>query len=144
MVMSIRQVVSTAIRTRLLEIPDLANAPELTNIDGNFKYFLGIASGLEDVPYIKSNHIFGGERTRTPRPEFDLLWQVGVVSEQQPTAEYFDALIYDALIRNRLVYLDNWEADQDITYNGVVFEPDTVQGKQFWMVGGYYRIRGTK
>lgn len=142
--MSIRQVVSEALRTRLLAIPELTGAPELTNSDGNFKYFLGIAGGLEDVPYIKSNHIFGGELTRTPRPEFDLLWQIGVVSDQQPVAENFDAIIQNALVRYRLTYLEGWTADQDITYAGVVFEPDTIQGEQTWMVGGYYRIRGVK
>jgi hypothetical protein len=144
MVMSIRQVVSGAILTKLLTVTDLYPVDELLDEWGNLKYYLGVAPGGTNYPYIKSNHTFGGELTRTPRPEFDVLWQLGVVSEDQPTAENYDAIIYNALIRTRLDFPDGWLTDQNITYAGAVFEPDTIQGDQVWMVGGYYRIRGTK
>lgn len=141
--MSLRSAVSTAIRNRLLEIPELVE--KFTDEDGTFKYYLGTAPGDTDVvSYIKSNHIFGGERPRTPRREFDILWQVAVVDTDQTIAEQWDAVIYAALVPYRLTFPDNWQADNDVTFNGSMAEADTVQGNQFWSVGAYYRIRGAK
>ncbi len=139
--MSIRSVVSSAIRTKLLTVPELS---ALRDANGNFKYVLGIAEGQMDVPYIRANHTYGGELTRTPRPDFDQLWQICAISSNQPSAEDIDALIYLTLVRTRLDYADGWKADQDITFNGNYADDRSIQGVQYWIVGGYYRIRGSK
>jgi hypothetical protein len=141
-----RAVISTAIQTKLLTVPELVTAFTVTEGDdaGEFKYYLGIAHGQVILPYIKVNHTYGGERPRTPRREFDTLWQICVVADSQPEAERWDNVIYGTLIPTRLDYLDDWKADQDITYNGAYSDIDTAQGGQRWLVGGYYRIRGSK
>jgi len=143
--MSMRAVISTALNTKLQTVPELVQA--VTDEADGFKYFLGIAHGQVVMPYIKVNHTYGGERPRTPRREFDTLWMLCAVADNQVEAEILDNLIYGALITDagvRLDYPDGWKADQSITYNGAYMEIDTTQGEQRWLVGGYYRIRGSK
>lgn len=140
--MSMRAVISTALQDALLSVPELVT--EFTTEDGEFKYYLGIAHGQVEYPYIKVNHTYGGERPRTPRREFDTLWQICVVANSQAEAEEWDNVIYGKLVDLRLDYQDGWQADQNITYNGAYSDIDTAQGQQRWLVGGYYRIRGSK
>lgn len=147
--MPIRSIVSSAIKAKLFTIPALTTfvndrGHTLLDDEGNLKYFLGIADGETGVPYIKVNHTYGGERPRSPRREFDQLWQICVVSDDQFEAETLYGVIYGTLVPFRLDYTEGWFSDNDITYNGDYFNNRIIQGIEYWEVGGYYRIRGVK
>ena len=108
------------------------------------KIFLGAAPEDINLPYIRINHIYGGEPANSPKREFDQVWLICAISFSQPEAEEMDAHIRELLVDHRLVLTDDWEAWVGITVNGEYTQVDNVQGQQIWAVGAYYRIRGVK
>lgn len=142
--MNLRSLVATAIRTHLLTNTELVGL--LTDpTTGDVKIYLGIAPGDVSAPYILMNHTYGGRKYRTPRPEFDVLWQITAqTDEDQPLAERISSLIFDSLDDAHLTFEDDYAADQAVTFSGDIAMNDESQGVQHWQVGGYWRIRASK
>ncbi len=142
--MNIRSMVAQAIREHLLTDTTLVGTVTDPRT-GEVKIYLGIAPGDQKPPYILMNHVYGGRKYRSPRPEMDALWMViAVTSTDQPDAEDLSSLIDTKLEGQYLVMPDDWSADQKVSHWGDFAENEESQGTQFWKVGGYYRIRASK
>lgn len=140
---TVRTLLATALVSRFESDTDLV---ELTTEDGfdDPKLFLGAAPEDINLPYVRINHIYGGEPANSPKREFDQVWLICAVSFSQPEAEEMDAHIRELLVDHRLTLTDDWQSWVGITVNGEYAQVDNVQGQQIWAVGAYYRIRGVK
>lgn len=140
---TVRSLISTALVSLFETNPTLVAGVTEADFD-EAKFFLGAAPEDANLPYIRINHIYGGEPPKSPKREFDQVWMVCVISFSQPEAEALDAELRSLLVNRRLALTDNWFAWVGITVNGEYAQVDNVQGQQMWSVGAYYRIRGIK
>jgi hypothetical protein len=142
---NIRTLVAETLRNTLInngEAPKLALVADDTY---NYKIFLGIAPGDATPPYILMNHVYGGERRRSPRREFEHLWEVVGVSTSQPEAEELHSLIFTTLVPYRpATFGEDWVADQNINDQGETASDEEVEGVQYFRAGNYLQIRGSK
>lgn len=140
---TIRTVLASGIVSRLESDATLVATVTEPDFDGA-KIFLQAAPEDVNLPYIRINHIYGGEPPKSPKREFDQVWLICAISFSQPEAMALDAIVRDLLVDHRLVLSDNWFSWVGITVNGEYAQVDNVQGNQIWAVGAYYRIRGIK
>jgi hypothetical protein len=135
-------IVATALRAQLMA--DVSVTDLLTDEDGQVKIFRGSAEGQADLPLIYMKHVYGGQRYRTPRPEFDVLWVIMGVADSQPEAEQLAGLIFSNLEGVEPSFSEDWIADQKVTFSGEMSEQKISQGETIWSSGGYYRLRASK
>ncbi len=140
---TVRTMISTALIEQFNTNSTLVTGVTELGFD-DAKFFLGAAPENINLPYIRINHIYGGEPPKSPRREFDQVWMICAISFSQPEAQDLDAELRSLLVGQRLPFSNNWEAWVGITVNGEYAQVDNVQGQQFWSIGAYYRIRGIK
>jgi len=140
--MDLLSVGATGLRRELLTNPQLVAL--LPDENGKTKVYFEAAEGLADPPYVLMHHIWGGDMNEAPSETFDMLWRVDAIAENLVDARNMLTLAYDTVKGSELNYPDGWSAWSKITSNGNYLEQVVVQGKQYWAIGFFARLRGSK
>lgn len=141
---NLRTIVATGLRSFLIANGEAEKLALLADDIWGYRIFLQQAPGDADMPYIVMQHTYGGERRRTPRPEFEHLWDVSGYASDQNTAEQLHSLIYDTLVRQRPPFDENWLADQNVNDQGEIADVDGSENVQRFKAGNYLQVRGSK
>lgn len=140
--MDLMAVVTQGMRTKMLENAYLASLVESSG--GQYRIFFEAAEGQTDTPYIKMSHVWGGDMNNAPSQEFDMTYTVSVVAKTAVTVGTLLGPIREQLHRQKLPYPDGWTDWAGATITGHYKDILVIQGVNFWELGFYVRLRGSK
>lgn len=135
------EVPSEGFRTAMTADFDLTNY--LTHSDGTLKVYSGMSDVSKGMPWVRMRYLRGGEDNLAPIRAIDQLWAIEAVAEDQPLATTVAGFVQRALQGARPNLPGDWRCWAGITQTSAIQEPVTIQNRQFWAVGGVYRIRAT-
>ncbi len=140
--MDLLSVGAIGIRRELLTEPQLVAL--LPDVNSKTKIYFRAAEGLADPPYMLMHHIWGGDMNEAPSETFDMLWRIDAIAGNLVDARAMLSLAYDTIKGSSPNYPDGWSAWSKITSTGNSLEQIIVQGKQYWAMGFFVRLRGSK
>ena len=105
------------------------------------KVFSVQAPGNIPPPYILVNLNGGGRENVSPNDYADTFWIVGVVSKTQYEARNFYFELEKTLLNKILPMVDGWRMWSKITMSSPRMEVTDLQGDQYWLASGLFRIR---
>jgi hypothetical protein len=139
--MNNRKVLTTAIRTKLLQNPQITALVDT-------RIYASVAPQVATYPYILIDWQFGGEMQQSPKREFDTGYLVTVISPSQVQAETLSDYIHESLSNQDIVYPDGYLAyapvTEENTFGSSFYITTGVQTQLYWRLGAIYRFRGLR
>ena len=108
------------------------------------KVFRSAAPATVDPPYVRINHIYGGEEWDAPRKSMDMMFRVEAISLDQGTSEMLANLLYDLLNGASLTLPDGWKPYARLTSQNVFTNTLIIKNETHYADGAFWRLRATK
>lgn len=111
---------------------------------GQLRAYVFQAPAGAAIPYILLRYEAGGEENITPKNSFDAYWRVLVLTEDFAQAAHLATHVNEVLHEQTIPYPSPWSDWATCKYQYPYHDAFNIQGRQYYVVGGIYRFRGTK